>query len=279
MHPRQVAERFDVSVGTVYKWLRRFAQGGEAALRARSSRPHRSPRRLAVQRVATIAALRRMRLSSPETAASLSLPGSSVTNELRHLGLNKLSRLEPRPPALRYEYTAPGDMVHIDLKKLGRIDGVGHRITGDRSKRKRGAGREHLHSCVDYHSRLAYTEPLPDEKAANWFARHGVKISRLMTDNGSAYVSYRFRKAIAKPSARQVRTRPQALHPARAKGKAELFIQPGIREWARKHACESSAERAAHLLPWLHDYNHRRPHAALNHRPALSRLAICAEPL
>ena len=286
MHPRQVAEQFGVNVSTVYKWLRRFAQGGEAALRDRSSRPHRSPRRLAVQRVATIAALRRMRLSSPEIAASLALPVSSVTNELRRLGLNKLSRLEPRPPVLRYEHAAPGDMVHIDIKKLGRIDGVGHRITGDRSNRKRGSGWEYLHVCVDDHSRLAYTELLPDEKAAtatgfliraaDWFARHGVKIHRVMTDNGSAYVSHLFRAGIAFLGARHVRTRP---YTPRTNGKAERFIQTSIREWAYRQAYESSAERAAYLLPWLHDYNHRRPHAALNHRPPLSRLAICAQPL
>ena len=286
MAPRQVAEQLGVNVSTVYKWLRRFAQGGLAALHDRSSRPHRSPRRLPVERVATLAALRHMRLSSPEIAASLSLPISSVTNELRRLGLNKLSRLEPRPPVVRYEHAAPGDMVHIDIKKLGRIDGVGHRITGDRSKRKRGAGWEYLHVCVDDHSRLAYTELLPDEKAttatcfliraAGWFARHGVKIRRVMTDNGSAYVSRLFRDGIAFLGARHVRTRP---YTPRTNGKAERFIQTSIREWAYKQAYESSAEREGYLLPWLHDYNHRRPHAALNHKPPVSRLAICAQPL
>jgi transposase InsO family protein len=286
MTTRQVAQQLGVNVSTVYKWLRRFAEGGSAALHDRSSRPHRSPRRLAVQRVATIAALRRMRRSSPEIAFSLSLPVSSVTNELRCLGLNKLSRLEPRPPVVRYEHAAPGDMVHIDIKKLGRIDGVGHRITGDRSRRKRGAGWEYLHVCVDDHSRLAYTELLPDEKAttatcfliraAAWFARHGVQIRRVMTDNGSAYVSHLFRAGIAFLKARHVRTRP---YTPRTNGKAEPFIQTSIREWAYKQAYESSAERETYLLPWLHDYNHRRPHAALNHKPPVSRLAICAQPL
>jgi len=286
MAPRQVAEQFGVNVSTVYKWLRRFAEGGEAALHDRSSRPHRSPRRLAVERVATIAALRHMGLNSLEIAFAVSLPVSSVTNELRRLGLNKLSRLEPRPPVVRYEHEAPGDMVHIDIKKLGRSDGVGHRITGDRSQRKRGAGWEYLHVCVDDHSRLAYTELLPDEKAttatgfliraADWFARHGVKIRRVMTDNGGAYVSHRFRKTIVRLGARHVRTRP---YTPRTNGKAERFIQTSLREWAYKWAYESSAEREAYLLTWLHDYNHRRPHTALNHKPPISRLAICAQPL
>ena len=286
MRPRQVAEQLGVNVSTVYKWLRRCAEGGPAALHDRSSRPHRSPRRLPVERVATIAALRRMRLSSPEIAASLSLPVSSVTNELRRLGLNKLSRLEPRPPVVRYEHEAPGDMVHIDIKKLGRIDGVGHRITGDRSRRKRGSGWEYLHVCVDDHSRLACTELLPDEKAttatcfliraAAWFARHGVQIRRVMTDNGSAYVSHLFRAGVTFLGARHVRTRP---YTPRTNGKAERFIQTSIREWAYRRAYGSSAEREGYLLPWLHDYNHRRPHAALNHKPPVSRLAICAQPL
>lgn len=286
LRPRQVAEQLGVNVSTVYKWLRRFRDGGMSALHDRSSRPHRLPRRLPVERVATLASLRRMRLSSPAIAFTLSLPVSSVTNELRRLGLNKLSRLEPRPPVVRYEHKAPGDMVHIDIKKLGRIGGVGHRITGDRSKRKRGVGWEYLHVCVDDHSRLAYTELLPDEKAitatgfliraADWLIRHGVKIRRVMTDNGSAYVSHRFGKAINNLGARHLRTRP---YTPRTNGKAERFIQTSLKEWAYKQPYESSAEREDSLLPWLHDYNHRRPHAALNQKPPITRLDNCAQPV
>jgi len=286
MSPRQVAEQFGVNVSTVYKWLRRYREGGLAALRDRSSRPHRCPRRLPVERVATLAGLRRMRLSSPEIAFSLSLPISTVTNELRRLGLSKLSRLEPRPPVVRYEHSQPGEMIHLDIKKLGRIDGVGHRITGDRSKRKRGAGWEYLHVCVDDHSRLAYTELLQDEKAttatcfliraAGWLQRHGVQVHRVMTDNGSAYVSHLFRDATAYLNVRHLRTRP---YTPRTNGKAERFIQTSLKEWAYKQAYESSDEREAYLLPWLHDYNHRRPHASLNHKPPISRLAVCAQPV
>jgi transposase InsO family protein len=276
----QVARDFGVSPRTVYKWLSRSREGGEAALENRSSRPHGSPMRLPVERVATLAALRRMRMSSPAIALTFSLPISSVTNELRWLGLNKLSRLEPKPPVVRYEHSQPGDMIHLDIKKLGRIDGVGHRITGDRSKRKRGAGWEYLHVCVDDHSRLAYTELLPDEKAttstcfliraAGWLKKHGVKVNRVMTDNGSGYLT-----ACQPLGARPIKTRP---YTPRTNGKAERFIQTSIREWAYKQAYEPSAERETYLLPWLHDYNYRKPHAYLNHKPPISRLAYCAQP-
>ena len=286
MPARQVAEQFGVDVSTVYKWLRRFREGGLEALRDRSSRPHRCPRRLPVERIATLAAMRRMRMSSPEIAFSLSMPVSTVTNELRRLKLNRLSRMEPRPPVVRYEHSRPGDMVHLDIKKLGRIDGVGHRITGDRSRRKEGSGWEYLHVCVDDHSRLAYTELLPNEKAttatcfliraSEWFARHGVKIRRVMTDNGSAYVSHLFRAGIALLDARHLRTRP---YTPRTNGKAERFIQTSIKEWAYKQPYESSAERQACLASWTDHYNQRRPHTALGHRPPLSRLAACGQPL
>lgn len=280
----QVARDFGVSRRTVHKWLSRYRQGGEAALENRSSRSHGSPRRLAVERVATLAALRRMRMSGPAIALALSLPLSSVTNELRRLGLNKLSRLEPKPPVVRYEHQAAGDMVHIDIKKLGRIEVVGHRITGDRSKRKRGAGWEYLHVCVDDHSRLAYTELLPDEKAttstcflmraAGWFDRHGVKINRVMTDNGSGYRSHLFLTACQNLGARPIKTKP---YTPRTNGKAERFIQTSLREWAYKQAYESSAERETYLLPWLHDYNYRRPHTSLNHKPPISRIMNCEQ--
>jgi transposase InsO family protein len=286
MSPRMVAEQLGVNASTVYKWLRRYREGGLAALPDRSSRPHKSPKRLPVERVASLAALRRMRMSSPAIALALSLPVSSVTNELRRLGLNKLSRLEPKPPVLRYEHQAPGDMVHLDIKKLGRIDGVGHRITGDRSKCKRGAGWEYLHVCVDDHSRLAYTELLPDEKAttstnfllraAAWLQGYGVKVNRVLTDNGSSYRSRLFLNACQDLGARPIKTRP---YTPRTNGKAERFIQTTLKEWAYKQAYESSAEREACLPVWLHDYNYTRPHASLNHKPPISRLDNCAQPV
>ncbi len=281
---REVAEQFGVSPRTVHKWLTRYRQGGEDALHNRNSRPQKSPRRMPVEKVATIAALRRRRKSSLDIAFSLSLPISSVTLELRRLGLNKLSRLEPKAPIVRYEHEAPGDMIHLDIKKLGRIDGVGHRITGDRSRPRRKPGWEYLHVCVDDHSRLAYTELLPDEKAAsatcfliraaNWFKRNGVTISRVMTDNGGCYRSHLFSIAVDYLQSRHVRTRP---YTPRTNGKAERFIQTSIKEWAYSQAYESSAERQEHLKPWTDYYNQRRPHTALKYNVPISRLEKCEQ--
>jgi hypothetical protein len=205
MSARGVADQLGISRRTVYKWVARYKQGGLAALHNRSSKPRSNPRRLPVERVATIAAMRRMRMTSPAIACSLSMPLSTVGLELRRLGLNKLSRLEPRPPVMRYEHEKPGDMIHLDIKKLGKIDGIGHRITGDRSRRQRGAGWEYLHVCVDDNSRLANSELLPNEKATSatcfliravgWFERHGVAVDRVLTDNGSCYRSHLFMTA------------------------------------------------------------------------------------
>ena len=231
-----------------------------------------------------MAAMRRTRMSSLQIAFALSMPLSTVTHELRRLGLNRLPRLEPRPPVIRYEHKAPGEMIHLDVKKLGKIDGVGKRIHGDRSKRARGAGWEYLHVCVDDHSRLAYTELLPDEKAPTatcflirataWFKRHGVTVRRVMTNNGSCYVSHLFQAAVHSLGARHIRTRP---YTPRTNGKAERFIQTSIKEWAYKRAYQSSEERTERLGPWLDYYNQTRPHTALNYKPPISRLANCEQ--
>ncbi len=175
-------------------------------------------------------------------------------------------------------------MIHLDVKKLGKIDGVGHRIHGDRSKRRRGIGWEYLHVCVDDHSRLAYTELLPDEKAttatcfliraADWLGRHGVTVRRVMTDNGSCYRAHLFNTAVQSLGARPVRTRP---YTPRTNGKAERFIQTSIKEWAYKRAYESSEERTERLGPWLDYYNQTRPHTALNYKPPISKLANCEQ--
>lgn len=281
---REVADQLGISRRTVHKWLARYRQGGEAALHNRSSRPKRSPSRLPVERVAIIAALRRRRMTSLQIAACLSLPLSSVTLELRRLGLSRLSSLEPKPVVIRYEHQAPGEMIHLDIKKLGKIDGVGHRIHGDRSRRGRGAGWEYLHVCVDDHSRLAYTELMPDEKAtsatcfliraATWLEHHGVKVRRVMTDNGSGYRSHLFGTAVQWLGARQVRTKP---YTPRTNGKAERFIQTSLRGWAYKRAYESSAERESYLDTWLNYYNHQRPHGSLNRKPPISRLRSCEQ--
>ena len=191
-----------------------------------------------------------------------------------------LTALDARPAILRYQREQPGEMIHLDIKKLGRIDGIGHRITGDRRGRNRGIGWDFLHVCVDDASRLAYTEILPDERqdsavaflerALAWFNSLGVAVERVMTDNGSAYRSHAFRRACQHAGLKHKRTRP---YTPRTNGKAERFIQTSLREWAYRQAFASSAERTAAMRPWLHGYNRWRPHSALGGNPPLSRLS------
>ena len=276
-----VAQAMGVDPKTVRKWRDRFVAEGEAGLQDRSSRPHRSPTRLDRGAQAEIERLRRKRLSGPAIARQARRPVSTVGAVLRRLGLGRLQALDPKPPAIRYERERPGELIHIDAKKLGRIDGVGHRITGDRrgQSRKRGTGWEALHVAVDDASRLAYTELLPDERkesavafldrARFWFGRHGVKVERVMTDNGSAYKSRAFRMALSEAGIRHKRTRP---YTPRTNGKAERFIQTTLREWAYATPYRSSAERAAAMPAWLCSYNSRRPHSALGGQPPMSRL-------
>lgn len=295
-----VAAAFGVDPRTVRKWRDRFAAEGTAGLCDRSSRPRQSPRRLDEATVAEIATLRRQRLSGPVIARRLGRPVSTIGLVLRRQGLARLSALDPKPPVVRYERDRPGELIHIDIKKLGRIDGIGHRITGDRrgQSNKRGTGWEHLHVAIDDHSRLAYTELLPDEKkesalgflarALAWYERHGVTVEGVMTDNGSAYKSHAFRDALAAKAITHKRTRP---YTPRTNGKAERFIQTSLREWAKPAKgsdrrsllewlaegyatpFESSAERARAMPAWLCDYNRNRPHSALNGKPPVSRLA------
>jgi transposase InsO family protein len=276
-----VAAAFGVDPRTVRKWRDRFAAEGEAGLCDRSSRPRWSPRRLEAAALVEIEALRRQRLSGPVIARRLGRPVSTIGLVLRRLGLARLSALDPKPPVVRYERERPGELIHIDIKKLGRIDGIGHRITGDRrgQSNKRGTGWEHLHVAIDDHSRLAYTELLPDEKtesalgflarALAWYERHGVGVEGVMTDNGSAYRSHAFRDALAAKAITHKRTRP---YTPRTNGKAERFIQTSLREWAYATPFESSAERARAMPAWLCAYNHSRPHSALNGKPPISRL-------
>jgi len=277
-----VAAAFGVDPRTVRKWRDRHAAEGEAGLCDRSSRPRHSPQRLCTTIEAEIEALRRRRLSGPAIARRLGRPVSTIGLVLRRLGLARLSSLDPRPPVVRYERERPGELIHIDIKKLGRIDGIGHRITGDRrgQSNKRGTGWEHLHVAIDDHSRLAYTELLPDEKkesaigfldrAVRWYQHHGVTVEGVMTDNGSAYRSHAFRDALATKAITHKRTRP---YTPRTNGKAERFIQTSLREWAYAEPFVSSAERARAMPAWLCAYNSKRPHSALKGKPPASRLS------
>jgi transposase InsO family protein len=270
-----------LSVRRTYHWLGRYRAGGERMLCDRSSTPARSRAPVPAARVAEIERLRRERMTGPQIARQLVMPRSTVGAVLRRLGLGRLQALDPAPPARRYERQRPGELIHLDTKKLGRIDGIGHRITGHHAghHRARGAGWEVLHVCIDDASRLAYTELLPDEKkqsaiafldrALAWFARHGVAVERVMTDNGSAYRSHAFRQHLAATGLRHIRTRP---YTPRTNGKAERFIQTSLREWAYARPYQSSAERGQAMQPWITAYNHSRPHSALGGRPPATRL-------
>ena len=260
-----------ISTRTAAKWLARHRLGGERRHYDRSSAPKRCPHAIPPERIARIEALRRQRMTGAQIAIQLCMARSTVGAILRRLGLGRLDALEPKPPVQRYEYDAPGGMIHIDMKKLGRFEKIGHRITGDRTSQSktRRAGWEVLHVAIDDASRLAYTEVLPDEKketacaftsrALDWFARHGVITKRLMSDNGSAYKSYLFADLMRERAVRHVRTRP---YTPRTNGKAERFIQTSLREWAYAEPYQSSAERTRAMTPFINRYNLSRPHSA-----------------
>jgi transposase InsO family protein len=274
---------------TARRWLRRWREDGAGGLLDRSSAPHRIPHKTPPARVAEIVRLRRLRMTAAGIAVALGMALSTVSAVLRRVGLGKRSRLEPPEPANRYERRRPGELIHIDVKKLGRILKPGHRVTGKRSnarstytpdgRRIGDAGWESVHVCVDDHSRLAYAEVLTDEKATSaagflrravaFFATHGVKVERVMTDNGSPYRSQLHAQACRELGLRHLRTQP---YRPRTNGKAERFIQTLLREWAYARLFHTSAERTAALQPWLNHYNFSRPHGALGHKPPGTRL-------
>ena len=275
------ADAAGISQRTAYTWLARYRVGGEPALHDRSSAPIRSPGQLPATTIALIEHLRRQRWSGPRIARAVGRPVSTVGVVLRRLGLGRLAALEAKPPVIRYERDAAGELLHIDTKKLGRIKGFGHRVTGDRrAHRARGVGWEYLHVAIDDASRLAYTELLPDERgptcarflarAAAWFAQLGVRIERVMSDNAFAYTRSRaFKAVLADLGARHLTTRPY--RPC-TNGKAERFIQTALREWLYGRPYPSSAARAAGMPAWLHWYNHHRPHAGINATTPANRL-------
>jgi transposase InsO family protein len=282
------AEAAGVSVRTVSKWLRCYRAEGEQGLLDRSSAPRSIPHRTSEERVAAIAALRRLRMTAAEIAEVLVMPLSTVSAVLTRIGLGRLSRLEPPEPANRYERKRPGELLHIDVKKLGRIRGAGHRVTGSRASqrkttingRRRGAaGWEFVHVCVDDATRLAYVEVLEDEKATTaaaflrravaHYRAHGIQVERVMTDNGPCYRAIMHALACKALRIRHLRTQP---HRPRTNGKAERFIRTMLGGWAYGAIYGTSHERRAALAGWLDFYNHRRPHGSLGHQPPLQRL-------
>jgi transposase InsO family protein len=286
------AEAAGVTERTVYRWLARFRRHGQRGLVDRPSVPGRIPHKTPAERVSAICRLRQLRWTATRISIELSMPLSTVSAVLRREGLGKRSRLEPVAPICRYERSRPGELIHVDVKKLGRIvGGPGKRIIGrvaartplrktDAAGVRRGvSGWEAVHVAVDDYSRLAYVEVLPDEKAdtaigflrraVTFFASHGIRVERVMTDNGSPYISTAHAVACRQLAIRHLRTR--AYRP-QTNGKAERFIQTLLREWAYGRAYSSSAARTATLAAWLHHYNFIRPHGSLSHRPPSSRL-------
>jgi transposase InsO family protein len=280
MPVRRAAADAGVSERTAHRWLRRW-RSGDRELSDRSSAPRRCPHRLAAVQLERIEELRRQRLTGPAIARALGLARSTVGLVLRRLGLNRLALLEPRPPVIRYERERPGEMLHLDIKSLGRFERIGHRISGNRTgqSRSRGIGWDHLHVAIDDASRLAYTEVLPSlgredataflTRALDWFARLGVKVERVMTDNGSAYRSKLFAHALQRAGVRHVRTRP---YTPRTNGKAERFIQTALREWAYARPYPSSDHRNQAVGLWTDAYNLTRPHAGIAGIPPFQRL-------
>jgi transposase InsO family protein len=275
----QAAEALGLSVRQAYRWLRRFRGEGRSGLRDRSSRPHRVPGRTPQDRIELVLALRRQRCSGPQIAFLLGMPRSTVARWLRRHGLQRLRCLEPAPPIQRYERAKPGELIHLDTKKLGKIARVGHRITGNRRDHVRGIGWEFLHVAIDDHSRLAYLEVLPDERqrtctaflrrACRWYRQHGVLASGLLTDNGSAYRSKLLAKTCQNLRIRHRRTQP---YRPRTNGKAERLIQTLLRECAYRFPYHSSSQRRRALARFQHFYNHHRQHSALGGLPPTSRL-------
>ena len=288
---KQVSERFltpaaasaaaGVSLRTIYKWLRRFNNEGAQGLQDRGSRPRRLRCALSVKQRLRIEQLRRERRPYREIAKRVRAPLSTVSRYLQRLGLNRLEVLDPKPPVQRYEHEHPGDLVHLDIKRLSRFWRPGHRVHGDRKLESPGAGYQFLHIAIDDHARIAYGELYRDERGISvarflvrlvaYYRRLGIKIARVLTDNGSGYRSRRFKRACQRLGIKHSFTRP---YRPQTNGKAERFIQTALREWAYARTYQDHRERAKAWLPWLHRYNWHRPHASLNDRPPIRRLGL-----
>jgi transposase InsO family protein len=269
-----------ISCRTGYKWLARYKAEGSAGLLDRSSRPRRMPRALSTAEQSHLELLRRQRWPLWRIATRAGRGMGTVSRCMKRLGLSRLASLEPPVPVVRYERAAPGELLHLDTKKLGRIDGVGHRITGDRAlNRNRGIGWDLVHLAIDDHSRVSFALIKADEQgescarflreAVAYYEGLGVRVDRVMTDNGSGYVSKAFRQTCLELGVRHLRTRP---YTPKTNGKAERFVQTSLREWAYARPYESSAQREAALQHFLHRYNWHRPHSALNRQPPMSRI-------
>jgi transposase InsO family protein len=282
----QAALKFAVTLKVVRRWVKRYETEGRAGMADRSSRPRHSPNATGQAVADRIVALRRQRFTAKHIASLVAVSPATVSRVLARARLSRLKDLEPAEPVRRYEHDEPGDMIHIDIKKLGRFNRVGHRITGNRQASSRGIGWEFVHVCIDDASRVAFSQILPDERkesavaflkaAVAYYRSLGVTVSRVMTDNGSCYRSKAFARACRDLDLKHIRTRP---YTPKTNGKAERFIQTALREWAYAVAYPTSAHRAAGLPVWMHRYNWHRPHGSLKSRTPISRLGLSGDNL
>ena len=265
---KTVSSEFGLSERRALEWLKRYRAQGAAGLENRSSRPRTVANKTMAHQVDGIGRLRReYRLTGAEIGEKLGLARSTVAGWLARIGLGRLASLDPKPPVRRYQRQTPGELLHLDIKKLGRFKRTGHRITGSRRGRSKGAGWDYLHVAIDDATRLAYVEVLPDEtrhsttgfliRALHWFKAQGVKIERVMTDNGSGYIARLFRRTLQRLAIRHIRTRP---YTPKTNGSAEQFIQTMLREWAYAIPFKSSLTREADLPRWLDWYNEAATH-------------------
>lgn len=276
---------FQVCPRTAAKWTLRYQREGTAGLQDRSSRPHCCPRRTREAVAERVEQLRRQRFTGFHIAQSTGLSRATVSRILRRLGLNHLRDLDPAPPLIRYEHAAPGDLLHLDIKQLGRFAQIKVRPDG-RRRGKHHCGWEYLHVAIDDHSRIAFAQMLPNFTAAcavaflrsavAYYATLGIPIRALLTDNGHCYRSHLFRQACVELGLRHRFTRP---YTPRTNGKAERFIQTALREWIYAFLYPNSELRNAHLPSWLHHYNWHRPHGSLDHAPPISRSGLVEDNL
>ena len=289
--PAAVAKAFGVELKTVKKWVDRFQAEGSGGLEDRSSRPKQLREPTPPQTAERIIALRLERLPGKQIAAETGVSRSTVSRILRAARLSRAKDLDPPAPVVRYERERPGELIHLDIKKLGRFEQVGHRITGDRTRQSNsrgkrggkpyGAGWEYVHVCIDDASRIAFSQIHPDEKkesalacleaALAYYASLGVTVTRVMTDNGACYKSFAFRDFCRERGLKHIRTKP---YTPKTNGKAERFIQTSLREWAYAQAYPTSDQRAAELPAWLHRYNWHRPHGGIGSKTPISRLGL-----
>lgn len=284
--PEAAARAAGVCPRTARKWLARYKKEGPAGLEDRSSRPHQVRNPINPNTARRIIELRRMRRTGKHIARETGVSPATVSRILKRAGLSRLKDLDPPQTVRRYERQRPGELIHLDIKKLGRFKKPGHRVTSSRKGQSNprgtkagGHGWEHVHVCIDDHSRIAFTQIHPDEKACSavahlnaaiaYYKSLGVTVQRVMTDNGSCYRSNAFKKACKTLGIKHIRTKP---YTPKTNGKAERFIQTAIREWAYARAYKTSEQRAKDLPLWTHLYNWHRPHGGINEQTPISRL-------